>query len=64
MRGQRIVRAGKGITLVILNGDMNDIIRVIISPENPGVLIHEVSKTVKHEVKHKKVDFVVRYYEL
>ena len=34
------------------------------SPENSGVLLHAVSKTVKHEVKNKKVDFLVWYQEL
>ena len=36
------VKAGKGITLVIVNEDMDDIIRIIKSLENSGVLIDRV----------------------
>ena len=57
----RILRSGNGVTLVILNGDMNDTKRVKNSTENSGALIHAVSKTVKHETKNKKVDFLVCY---
>ena len=44
------VRAGKGFTLFILNEDMNDITK-IIKTEDSGVLIDEVTETVKHEIK-------------
>ena len=47
MNEGRIIRSGNGVTLVILNGDMNDIKRVKKSTENSGVLIHAVGKTVK-----------------
>ena len=36
MRGKGVVRAGKGVTLVILNEDMYDIIRIIKLLENLG----------------------------
>ena len=36
--GKGIVRAGKGIILVISNEEMDDIIRIIKSLENSGVL--------------------------
>ena len=59
------VRAGKWITLVVPNEDMDDIIRIIKSLENSGVFIDGVSETVKHEIKNCKVDFfyVIRNFK-
>ena len=37
------VRAGKGFTLIILNEDMNGIIKILASPEDSGVLIYGVT---------------------
>ena len=51
MRGRVVARAGKRMALVILNEDMDDIIRIIKSLENSGILIDGVSQTVKHEIK-------------
>ena len=48
--------AGKGFTFFILNEDMNDIIKIIKSLEDSGILIHGVMETVKHEIN--KVDFL------
>ena len=48
---KRAVRAGKGLTLFISNEDMNDIIKIIKSLEDSGVLIYGVTETVKHEIK-------------
>ena len=42
MRGRGVVAAGKGITLVVSNEDMDDIIRIIKSLENSGILIDEI----------------------
>ena len=61
MNEDRIIRSGNGVTLVILNGDMNNIKRVKKSTENSCVLIHALSKIVKHEIKNKKLDFLVCY---
>ena len=55
-----VIRAKKGITLVILNEDL-DIIRIIKSLENSGILIDRVIKTVKHEIINKTVHFLVCY---
>ena len=49
--GAGIVRAGKGITKDIWNQDMDDLIRIIKSLENSGILIDEVSERVKHKIK-------------
>ena len=37
---------------------MNDIIRIIKSLQDSGVLIDGVTETVKDEIKKKKVDFI------
>ena len=44
---QGFVRAGKGITLHILNEDMDDTIKIIKSLENSDVLLDDASETVK-----------------
>ena len=46
MRGRGVLRSGKGITLVISNEDMDDIIRSMKSLEDWGKLIDGVSKRV------------------
>ena len=47
MRGKAVASAGKRITLVISNDDVDDVIRIIKSIENPRLLIDGVSDTVK-----------------
>ena len=49
--GKGTVGAGKAFTLLISNEDVNDIIKIIKSSEDSGVLIDEVTETVKHEIK-------------
>ena len=58
MRVWGVVRAGKGITLVILNKDKYDIIRIIKSPDNLRALIEGTSETVKHEIKGQEGGFL------
>ena len=48
--------AGKAFTLLISNEDVNDIIKIIKSSEDSGVLIDEVTETVKHEIKKQEED--------
>ena len=59
--GRGALRAEKGFTLFISNEDMNDIIKVIESLEDSGVLIDGVTETVKHEIKNKKADLLELY---
>ena len=58
--GEGTVRAGKRFLLFISNEDMNDIIKIIKSLEDSGVLIDGVTETVKHEIKknNKKADIL------
>ena len=49
---------GKQTTLIISNEEMNNIMKIIKSLEESGLLIKGVSKTIKNEAKHKKEDFL------
>ena len=51
MLGRDFVRAGKGMTLVISNEDVDDIIRILKPLENSAVLIDGVNETIKNETK-------------
>ena len=48
---KRTVRAGKGFTLFTLNGDMDEMIKIIKSLEGSNVLIDSITETVKNEIK-------------
>ena len=52
------MRAGKGFNLFILDEDMNDIIKIVKSLEDSGVLIGAVNETVKHEIKKEEGGFL------
>ena len=52
------MRAGKGFTLFISNEDMNDIIKMIKSLEDSGVLIDGVTETLKTEIKKREGGFL------
>ena len=56
--GKGVVRAGKRFTLFISNEDINDIIKIITSSADSGVLIDGITETVKDEIKNKKTDFL------
>ena len=50
---------GSGVTtLMILNGEMNDIMKIVKSLEESGLLIKGVSKTIKNEAKEQKEGFL------
>ena len=50
---------GSGVTtLIILNGEMNDIMKIVKSLEESGLLIKGVSKTIKNEAKEQKEGFL------
>ena len=48
-------------TLIILNEEMNDIIKIIKSLEESGLLIKHVSEIIKNDAKEKKEDFSAGY---
>ena len=50
---------GSGMkTLIILNEEMNDIMKIVKSLEESGLLIKGVSETIKNEAKEQKGRFV------
>ena len=54
-RGQGVIRAGKRFTLFILNEDMDDILRIVESLENSGLLIDSVNKNISGEIQKKEI---------
>ena len=45
-------------TLIISNDEMNDIIKIVKSLENSGVLLKSVSETIQHEAKEQRRGFL------
>ena len=54
----------QGNDLLFLNKGMNDITEIIKSIKDSGVLTDEVTETVKHGQKKKKVGFLELCYHL
>ena len=46
---------------MVLNEEVNDIVKMVKSLEESSLLIKGVSKTIKNEKKNKKEDFLVCY---
>ena len=49
---------GSGVKLIIEQEDMNDIMKIIKALENSGILLKEVSKTIKNETKEQRGGFL------
>ena len=45
-------------TLTISNDEMNDVMKIVKSLEESGLLIKDVSKTIKNEAKEQKRGFL------
>ena len=58
---KKMLGSGNMTTLIILNDEMGDIIKIVKSLEDSGLLIKAVSKTFQNEVKEQKEDFLVCY---
>ena len=56
--GKWAVTAAKGTTLLILNEDMNYIIKIMKPLEDSGALIDGVTETVKHDLKKQESRFL------
>ena len=56
--GRGAMRAGKKFTLFVLNEDMNDLIKIIKSLKDSGVLNDGVTETVKHEIRKQAGGFL------
>ena len=57
---KKILGSGNKITLIISNDEIN-IIKIVKSLEDSGLLLKGVTETVQNEVKEKKEDFLVYY---
>ena len=56
---------GSGTTaLLISNEEMNDVMRIVKSLEESGLLIKGVSKTIKNETKEQKIGFFSMLLEI
>ena len=51
---KKVLGAGNMTTLIILNDEMNDIIKIVKSFKDSGLLLKGVTETVQNEVKEQK----------
>ena len=49
---------GSGVKLVIEKEDMNDIVKIIETLENSGILLKGVSKRIENETKEQRAEFL------
>ena len=54
---KKMLRSGF-TSLIISNKEMNDIIKIIKSPKESGLLMRDVSETIKNEAKEQKGGFL------
>ena len=59
--GMRLLDIAKQTSLIISNEEMNDIMKIVKSLEELGVLINTLAKQFKMKQNNKKVDFWVCY---
>ena len=55
---KNILGSGNNTTLIISNDEINDIIKIVKSLEDCGLLLKGVTKTVQNEVKEQKGGFL------
>ena len=55
---KKILGSGNTTTLIISNEEINDIIKIVKSHEDSGLLLKEVTETVQKEVKEQKGGFL------
>ena len=58
---KKILGSGHNTTLIIPNDEMKDILKIIKSLEDSGLLLEGVSETIKMEQKNEMEDFLVCY---
>ena len=57
---KKILGSGNA-TLIISNHEMEDIIKIVKSLEDSGLLLKGVSETIQNDAKEKKEDLLVCY---
>ena len=55
---KKILGSGNHTTLIISNNDMQDILKIVKSLEDSGILLNEITETVNNEVKEQKGGFL------
>ena len=55
---KKILGSGHHTTLIISNDEINDIIKIVESPKDSGLLFKGVTETVQNEVKEQKGGFL------
>ena len=55
---KKVLGKGNHTTLLISHDDLNDLLKVIKSLENSGILLDGITETVKNEVKEQKGGFL------
>ena len=55
---KKILGRGNHTTLIISNNETNDILKIVKSLENSGLLLKGVSETIKNEAKEQKGRFL------
>ena len=55
---KKILGSGNHATLIISNNDMQDLLKIVKSLEDSGILLNGITETVKNEVKEQKRGFL------
>ena len=55
---KKIIGSGRSTTLIISNNEIEDIIKIVKSLEDSGLLLKGVSETVQNEAKEQKKGFL------
>ena len=55
---KKILGSGNNITLIISNDEIEDIIKIVKSLEDSGLLLKGVTETIQNEVKEQKGGFI------
>ena len=55
---KKILGSGNNTTLIISNNDIEDLIKIVKSLEDSGLLINGVTETVQNEIKEQKEGFL------
>ena len=56
---KKILGSGGHTTLIISNDDMQDLLKIVKSLEDSGILLNGITETVKNEVKEQKGGFLL-----
>ena len=55
---KKILGSGNHTTLIVSNDDMQDLLKIVNSLEDSGILLDGITETVKNEVKEQEGSFL------